>query len=273
MRLVRRDDVYVCASDHGIAVYFDSAARAPCRARHGGWRAEVRRGGGAPIGHVAATREQAAAWARRHWRPWFLRNVMAGLGASPAAEALHQAAAGGDHGALWALLDLAEEAGASFDRGEVAGEALREHLFGRPAPAAAERRARSEAARRRAAVVAWAAYEKWSEDHWGDCEARRERLLVYYDNHPFADPGRRPRLLGLIREGLAGAGLEVLAEEHYPRQGEGAGYTVALAVGARTEQYPLARAAVAAARREFWEKFAWLPGPGGGGPGATAGGG
>jgi hypothetical protein len=271
MRLVRQGGVYECASDRGITVYFDSAARAPGRPRGGGWRAEVNRGGRAPLGHVAATREQAAGWARRHWRPNFLRGVMAGLGASPDAEALHRAAAGGDHEALVALLDLAEEAGAGPERGEVAGEALREHLFGRPPPAAAERWARREAARHRAAVVAMVAHESWSSRHWGLCEARREGLIVYYDNHPFADPHRRPRLLGLIREGLAGAGLEVLAEEGYPRRGEGAGYTVALAIGARPEQYALARSAVGAASREFWEELAESADTGGDGPASLPG--
>lgn len=235
MRLRKTPTGHVCASDDRISFERIHQADFPGSQRRTGWLVRVFRGGRRrPEEYLAKTLAEATAWARPRWAPDFLWQVRRALPDS-LAHLYRQAIDDGDLTTFCAMLDAAQEAGATlWWPGSLIATARAELLLPKDLPITVVERqeARFDALAVARYVIereARNAHEKNFSSRRGTNLYPRQQLLIYFDNNPFADRTKRPRILGLARARLKRMGVEFLAEAQYPTDGEGAGYTVALA--------------------------------------------
>jgi hypothetical protein len=221
-----------------------------------GWRVEVRRreGEGGPLplvdSRVLRTLAEATAWAREHWRPGWLWRYIDGLRDHPLESKVLDVVAlamQGDPLHFLMLLDALTEAGQEIDRARLTAAARDDKVFTSPLDETeAERAARRQRASLQARIEARHNHERNFSIRFGWVTYPRSmQLLIYYDGNPVAeDETFRPRFLDLARDRLRAEGIEELAREHYPPQGQpDAGYSVAVA-------YRVASAAQEARLRE-----------------------
>lgn len=80
MRLVRSKSGRSCPSDPGIQIVRLRGVRRADGTKGDGWEVQVRRPQQRRVlRHVARNLAEATEWARQHWRPWFLENLVADL--------------------------------------------------------------------------------------------------------------------------------------------------------------------------------------------------
>jgi hypothetical protein len=134
MRLQKTETGRECLSDSGIQFLRVRDVDRTDGTHGDGWRVEVRRQGGRRIrlvaSHVTRTLAEATDWARPHWRPAWLCQLVEGLEERHPARALFQEAVrSGEPSCFLAFLDALEEAGPPVDRIDLLGMARADQIF------------------------------------------------------------------------------------------------------------------------------------------------
>src|SRR4051794_37456569 len=218
MKLERTEDGRVCASDRAIRFVRVRQALRSDGTRGDGWEVRVNRPAQDEVRHVARNLEEATAWARQHWRPSFLEDLMSSAGKSPHAQGLYEQAALGDFPSFCVLLDAVEDAGKSLDKALLTEDARREGLFVGDAPETVE-----EIREQRRRAVAWVeAHEaSFAEYHYKQGTKSMDvsyaagdfRVCTFHDSRPgVTDRGGRLRAIEAAKQRLEAEGIEAVSQ-------------------------------------------------------------